>query len=125
VDSPAFAKQLLEALAAFEPVLSTEGGAYRVCAKNQAKSAVVVWPYPLAEVFLDFMEDSEVVLSESVEYYAEEPPAEQVKDIAQVLRNFFLNETRVATVGAALKRRELQFRHGNQWVSVLSGASET
>jgi hypothetical protein len=124
VDGPAFAKQLLEALAAFEPALSTENGAYRVLAKYEAKGAVVIWPYPLAEVFLEFVEGGEVVLSESVEYYAAEPPAEQLKDIAQVLRNFFLNETRVATVGAVLKRSELQFRRGEKWVSVLRGARE-
>jgi hypothetical protein len=125
VDSPEFEQQLLEALAGFQPSLTMANGAYRVSATRQSKDAVVVWPYPRAEVFIDFLEHSIVLLTESIEYDDAKPPAEQVQDLARVLRNFFLHETRVVGVGTLLKRQELQFRRGNKWVSVFGGTSET
>lgn len=126
MNSQQFERQLLEVLADFEPALSVENGAHRIAATKHPKSALVVWPYSLAEVFLDFSDHGEVVFSESVEYYDEEPREEQLKDIARVLRNFLLNETRVSTVGRLLSRSELQFRQGDKWISVFqSSANET
>jgi hypothetical protein len=126
MDGAPFEQQLLEALANFEPTLTAGNEAYRVSATHHAKHALMVWPLLLSEVFIDFSERGEVVFSESVEYYDKEPREEQLRDIAQVLRNFFLNETRIATVGGLLRRTELQFHLADQWVSVFqSGADET
>lgn len=119
MDEPAQIRQLVEALADFTPSLSVEKGAHRLAVKHHAKSVVVVWPHSLGEVCFDFLEDGEVLLAESVEYYDEEPPAVQAQDVAQVIRNFLLNETRVVAVGTLLKRQELQCCNGGNWVSVF------
>jgi hypothetical protein len=126
MDSVPFEGQLLETLAEFEPTLVAGKDTYRVYATHHAKGVLVVWPHLLSEVFIDFSDRGEVVFSESVEYYDGEPREEQLRDIAQVLRNFFLNETRVASVGRMLRRTELQFCCANRWVSVFqSGGNET
>jgi hypothetical protein len=126
MDGASFQRQVLETLREFEPTLVAGNEAYRVSATHQAKGALVVWPLLVSEVFIDFSDRGEVVFSESIEYYDEEPREEQLRDIAQVLRNFFLNETRVASVGRLLRRTELQFRSANEWFSVFqSGANET
>jgi hypothetical protein len=119
MDGSAHIKLLVDALAEFSPSQSVDGGVHRLAVTYEAKSVVVVWPQSLGEVYFDFLESGEVLLAESVEYYDEEPPAEQAQDIAQVVRNFLLNETRLVAVGRLLKRQELQHRNQGTWVSVF------
>jgi hypothetical protein len=124
-DAALFERQLCAALADFGPSLSFDKSAFRVVARKDSKSVLVLWPHPVAEVFLDFVDGGQTVLSESVEYYDAEQVTEQVQDVAQAIRNFLLNETRVAVVGRLFRRSELQLRLGDGWISVFADPTAT
>ena len=114
-----FEQQLLDALADFAPTLAVEKGSYRINAMFDSKQVAIVWPYPLAEVFLDFSVPDGVIFSEWVEYYDGESDAEQILDIARTVRNFLLHEIRVVKIDRLLKRSELQFQQAGTWSSVF------
>jgi hypothetical protein len=122
VDNSAFEKLLLETLADFSPTISKRDGAYHVSAESGVKRVNIVWPYPLGEVFLDFLEHGEVLHADWVDYYNGEETVEQVEDIARVVRNFLHNETRVAVLGSSLEDRELQYWMQTKWISIFYGA---
>jgi len=124
MERPSHIEQLLKSLAQFQPVVAAEQDARRLRFQSGRKVVVVLWPNQVGEVFFDFMQDTEVLKAESVEYYAAEDQVQQAEDIARVVRNFLLNEVRVAELGVLLKRTELQCNRGGMWMSVFESTAQ-
>ena len=112
-------KELLTSLSGYEPTINWEKDAYNLKLEYKNKSTKVVWPYPLMEVFFDFWEGNKKIFSESFEFYENETNEELVEYLLEISNNFFSNETRIETFGKLLKRNELQFKKGEEWVSVF------
>ena len=119
MEPPSHIAQLLNSLASFTTTVAHEAGAHRFHVQHGVKSVVVLWPSELGEVFFDFINEGQVLLAESVEYYEAESPVGQAEDVAKVIGNFLLNEVKVCQSGVLLKRQELQAYRGGKWQSVF------
>jgi hypothetical protein len=110
---------LITSLASYAPRISWEKDAYMLETSYKNKRALVVWPYPLMEVFFDLWENNKKIFSESFEFYENETNEELVEYLVNILKNYFDHETRVETEGKLFKHQELQFKKGDEWVSVF------
>ena len=110
---------LVNSLSSYAPRIGRDKEAYMLEASYKNKRALVVWPYPLMEIFFDLWDNNKKIFSESLEFYENENKEELAEYLIKILKNYFDHETRVETEGKLLKRQELQFKNGDEWVSVF------
>ncbi len=119
MDLPPYIALLVKSLSSFSPTLKAQDEAYEMQCERSPKAVTVLWPNQVGEVFFDFMEDGELLFSQSVEHYGDEVGAEEATDVARTVENFLLSEIRVTEVGWFPKRKELQYLCGEKWRSVF------
>ena len=119
MDLPPYIALLVKSLSPFSPTLNAQNDAHEIQFERSPKAVTVLWPNQVGEVFFDFREDGELLLSQSVEYYGDEIGAEEAADVARTVENFLLNEIRVTEVGWFPRRTELQYLCGEKWRSVF------
>lgn len=117
--NPNLEQSLKSSLADYNPVLELEGDAYKLRLNQGDKHIKVTWPYPLMEVYFDFWDGETIVFSESFEFYEKETDEELAEYITDVAKKYLTNQTRIITIGKLLKRKELQFNDGSEWISVF------
>ena len=110
----------MQALSEFAPTMEVVSGAYEIFAAHGPKLVKLGWPVGIAsEVYFDFIENGDVILSESVEYYEGELAPEQIADVARTVANFLLHPTKLVEFGRFFTRKQLQYQEGLQWKSVF------
>ena len=124
MELPPYITLLVKSLSQFSPTLKAQKDAHEMQFERSPKAVTVLWPNQVGEVFFDFMEDGELLLSQSVEYYGDEIGAEEATDVARTVENFLLNEIRVTEVGWFPKRTELQYLCGEKWRSVFEYSAQ-
>ena len=112
-------KELTDALRGYPISVDWVNETYKLTARKGEKSVVVTWPYPLMEVYFDFIENDKETFSESVEFYEGESPSELCDYLTYVIKRFLNSPSRIETRGKLLKRSELQVSESGKWVSVF------
>ena len=111
--------ELNSALKEFSVQLTCSGEAYTLKAAKSEKSIEINWPHPLMEVFFDFVENGNVIFSESIEFYENETQKELRDYLIYVVKRFFNLPTRIESIGRLPKRTELQVKESEQWSSIF------
>ncbi|WP_078118596.1 hypothetical protein [Thiosocius teredinicola] len=112
-------KELMVAISEFAPRITWVEAAYELVAKIPGKEVTVTWPYPLMEVFFDFVGPGDEKFSESVEFYEGESSAELAEYVANVVRRFLLLPVRIHTRKGWLSVTELQVEENGGWQCVF------
>ena len=108
-------EELKESLKEYSPTIILKYDAYTLNATKNTKSVSITWPYPLMEVYFDFIENNKKIMSESIEFYDNETQKEFSDYIVYLIKRYFTLSTRVETLGSLLKRKELQVKINNEW----------
>ncbi len=116
---PQLAQKLTEALAGYSAQLNWLHDAYNLSAEKVPKRVKITWPYPLTEVYFDFLQNDANIFSESIEFYDGESSDELCEYVAHVVKRFLDHPSRIESLGTFLKRTELQILEGDKWISVF------
>lgn len=108
-------KLLNEDLSEYSPSLKFESDSHLIVASNNAKSIAICWPYPLMEVFFNFIDNNKIIASESVELYENETDLELVSYIIHIVKRYLSLPSQVNTFGIFFKTTELQVLHNEKW----------
>jgi len=111
--------KLKSALKEFSVILNWSGEAYTLKATKSQKTIEVTWPFPLMEVYFDFVENGNVAFSESIEFYENETQTDLRDYLVYVVQRFFNLPTRIETIGRFPKRTELQVKESEQWSNIF------
>ncbi len=112
-------REIGEALKEYTVKINLADKAYQIETSNGNRSVVVTWPLPLQEVYFDFRENDEEVLSESVEFYEGETNSELSGYVVYITRRFLELPWRIKEKGRILKTKELQVDDGSEWRAVF------
>ncbi len=110
---------LSKTLSDYSVSITWEKQAYKLNAFKGSKRISITWPYPLMEVFFDFVENDKKIMSESIEFYGNETQDEFCDYIIYIASRFFNFPSRLETVGRFPKRKELQVNQNNEWCSIF------
>jgi hypothetical protein len=116
--NPKIEQEIIDSLKEYSAVITCEKQSYKVTANNDIKNITITWPYPLMEVFFDFAENKEIIMSESIEFYENETEEDLRDYIVNITKRFFNLPVRIETLGKLLKRKELQVYQNSEWCSI-------
>ena len=112
--------QLISSIQNFENItISEEGVAYKLLLSSGKKAVEITWPYELGEVFLSYFQNEEIIFEDWFECLQKDETKDFVEYIELVAERFIKNETKIATKGFLLRRKELQYFSGGIWQNVL------
>ena len=77
--------RLIEALFEFNPTNLGSNDVWKILLSSKNKKIELTWPYPVMEIYFDFIESEEKVFTEWFEYYENETNEEIITEVVKYI----------------------------------------